>query len=199
MSDLPHNGLYTQVHSCRRCRLHAERNIPVVGEGFLSSPIVFIGEAPGRKEDKTGRPFVGAAGQVLNKMLEHIGLERNEVYITNVVKCRPPGNRQPSTDEVEACTPFLDRQLETIKPLILAPMGNSATGYTMKRFGLKERSIGQIHGRKFAVKAPWGSTIIFPLYHPATMLYNQSMERVLLADFESLKELLTEKTRRLVS
>ena len=184
---------HEEIRSCHRCRLHVERSLPVVGEGSLNASVVFIGEAPGRNEDRTGRPFVGAAGQVLNQMLEHIGLERDEVYITNVVKCRPPGNRQPLADEVNASTPFLDRQLETIKPPILVPMGNSATGYTMKRFGLKERSIGQIHGRSFATETPWGSTIIFPLYHPATMLYNKGMERFLLADFESLKELLTEK------
>lgn len=161
-----------------------------MGEGNIESPLAFVGEAPGRKEDETGRPFVGSAGKLLDQLLSHIGLDRSEVYITNVVKCRPPGNRRPKSGEVRSCTPYLDEQLTAISPRVIAPMGNSAAAYLLRRFGLERASIGEIHGRAFDVEAPWGRAVLFPLYHPAAVLYNRGLEAELTEDFESLKALL---------
>lgn len=179
-----------EVRGCRLCALSEGRLNPVVGEGSLDSPVVFVGEGPGRKEDETGRPFVGSAGRLLDTLLSHIGLGRSEVYITNVVKCRPPGNRRPKSGEVRSCTPYLDEQLAVISPRVIAPMGNSATSHMLRRFGLGRASIGEIHGRPFEVEAPWGRAVLFPLYHPAAVLYNRGLEAELIEDFESLKELL---------
>ena len=179
-----------EVRGCRLCALSEGRLNPVVGEGSLDSPVVFVGEGPGRKEDETGRPFVGSAGRLLDKLLSHIGLDRSEVYITNVVKCRPPGNRRPKSGEVRSCTPYLDEQLTVISPRVIAPMGNSATSHMLRTFGLGRSSIGEIHGRPLEAEAPWGRAVLFPLYHPAAVLYNRGLEAELIEDFESLKELL---------
>ena len=161
-----------------------------MGEGNLDAAVAFIGEAPGRREDEMGRPFVGAAGQLLDCLLRGIGLGRGDVYIGNVLKCRPPNNRRPRVEEVEACTPHLERQLEIIEPNVIAPMGNSAIGYIMSWFGLEPTYIGQIHGRHFGAEAPWGGVVLFPLYHPAAALYNKELEGVLEEDFEALRRLL---------
>lgn len=182
--------LVGEVLNCRRCRLCNGRRNPVVGEGDVEASVVFVGEAPGHWEDKMGRPFVGSAGRLLDRLLGHVGLERSKVYITNVVKCRPPENRRPRSDEIGACTPFLEEQLEIIAPRILAPMGNSATGYMMKWLNLGHSSMGDAHGRKVPAKAPWGRVIIFPLYHPAAALYDRNLETEMMADFESLRRLL---------
>ena len=161
-----------------------------MGEGNIESPLVFVGEAPGRKEDETGRPFVGSAGKLFDQLLSHTGLDRSEVYITNVVKCRPPGNRRPKSEEVRSCTPYLDEQLTVISPRVIAPMGNSAAAHLLRRFGLERSSIGVIHGRALDVEAPWGRVVLFPLYHPAAVLYNRGLGAELTVDFESLKALL---------
>jgi DNA polymerase len=179
-----------EVHGCRLCALSEARLNPVVGEGSLDSPVVFVGEGPGRKEDETGRPFVGSAGKLLDQLLAHVGLDRSEVYITNVVKCRPPGNRRPKSGEVRSCTPYLDEQLTIISPRVIAPMGNSAASHLLKMYDLERASIGEIHGRSFNVEAQWGSVTVFPLYHPAAVLYNRELEAELKMDFEALSELL---------
>lgn len=172
------------------CALSEGRLNPVVGEGSLDSLVVFVGEGPGRKEDETGRPFVGSAGKLLDQLLAHIGLDRSEVYITNVVKCRPPGNRRPKSGEVRSCTPYLEEQLTVISPRVIAPMGNSAAGHLLKMYDLERASIGEIHGRPFNVEVQWGSVTVFPLYHPAAVLYNRELEAELKMDFEALSELL---------
>jgi uracil-DNA glycosylase family 4 len=179
-----------EVRGCRLCALSEGRLNPVVGEGSLDSLVVFVGEGPGRKEDETGRPFVGSAGKLLDQLLAHIGLDRSEVYITNVVKCRPPGNRRPKSGEVRSCTPYLDEQLTIISPRVIAPMGNSAAGHLLKMYDLERASIGEIHGRPFNVDVQWGSVTVFPLYHPAAVLYNRELEAELKMDFEALSELL---------
>ncbi len=180
-----------RIGGCRLCRLCESRTNPVPGEGSLDSPVVFVGEAPGRREDEQGRPFVGSAGRFLDVMLGHAGLGRCDVYITNVVKCRPPKNRRPRADEMMECTAYLGEQLNIIGPRILAPMGNSSASYFQKMFGLERASVGKVHGRKFEVQAPWGSVVVFPLYHPAAVLYNRRLESELRGDFESLKGLLS--------
>jgi uracil-DNA glycosylase family 4 len=182
--------LEEQIQNCNRCGLCHSRRKAVLGEGNIESPLAFVGEAPGRKEDETGRPFVGSAGRLLDRLLSHIGLDRHEVYITNVVKCRPPGNRRPKSGEVRSCTPYLDEQLTAISPQVIAPMGNSATAHLLRRFGLERASIGEIHGRAIDVEAPWGRAVLFPLYHPAAVLYNRELEAELTQDFESLRALL---------
>lgn len=184
--------LTDDVLRCRRCTLCDGRWNPVIGEGDLCSPVALVGEAPGQKEDETGRPFVGSAGKLLDGLLSTIGLDRSEVYITNIVKCRPPGNRRPKAEEIRSCTPHLDQQLAAISPRIVAPMGNSATGYFLKRFGRVRASIGEIHGRSFEVGVPWGRVIVFPLYHPAALLYNRGLEAELRRDFESLSSLMNQ-------
>jgi len=158
----------------------------------LDSPLVLVGEAPGRKEDELGKPFVGAAGKILDNMLEGAGLERSRLFITNVVKCHPPKNRRPLSKEVRACTMHLEALLGIISPRVIAPMGNSSTSYILGRYGLERSSIGEVHGRSLEAQAPWGRIVIFPLYHPAAVLYNRSLEGELKRDFASLKRVLEE-------
>jgi len=184
-----------EISMCTLCRLHEGRINPVPGEGNVHSPIVYIGEGPGRKEDEAGRPFVGSAGKLLSQLLHGINLSRDDIYIANIVKCRPPKNRRPKADEVQACTPYLDRQLSLIKPLIIAPMGNSAVGYFLKRFNLDKAPIGDVHGSALNIETSWGDAILFPLYHPAAVLYNRSLEVELEKDFKKLKKLLGESSR----
>lgn len=178
------------VASCRRCRLCESRKNQVPGKGDPDSPVVFVGEAPGSKEDEQGEPFVGSAGKRLDTLLEHIGLQRGDVYITNVLKCRPPKNRRPKSSEIRECAPHLEEQLGIIEPRIIAPMGNSAIGYIMRRYGLKRESIGKVHGRALRAEASWGRIKILPFYHPAAALYNQKLYKMLEEDFETLKGLL---------
>lgn len=182
--------LYLEVQRCRRCSLWERRKNPVLGEGDLDAKIFLIGEAPGRREDETGRPFAGVAGQLLDDLLKGIGLCRSDVYIGNVIKCRPPGNRPPRVEEVEACSPYLERQLSILRPGVIVPMGNTANHYLMTRFGLSRRDIGEVHGNPFRVEAPWGEVILFPSYHPASALYMKRLEDVLRRDFELLRRIL---------
>ena len=176
-----------EVLACRRCGLHEGRKNPVVGGGDLDSPLVLVGEAPGRKEDELGKPFVGSAGKILDSMLEGAGLERSRLFITNVVKCHPPKNRRPLSKEVRACTEHLEALLGIISPRVIAPMGNSSTSHILGMYGLERSSIGEVHGMSLEAQAPWGRIVIFPLYHPAAVLYNRSLEGELKRDFALLK------------
>jgi len=178
------------VKGCKRCELWEGRSNPVPGEGDLDSPVVLVGEAPGRREDESGRPFVGSAGKLLDAALDHVGLGRSDIYITNVVKCRPPGNRRPKSGEVGECTRYLDEQLGIIAPRVVAPMGNSSLRFFFKRYGLGRRVIGEVHGKGFPLEFPWGEATLFPLYHPAAVLYNRGLEEALKADLEALAALL---------
>ncbi len=175
-----------EIKECKRCELWKTRTNPVVGEGSLSARILFVGEAPGYYEDQEGRPFVGKAGKVLDELLESAGLQRNEVYIANVLKCRPPGNRNPATDEIRACTSYLDAQLEIIKPEVIATLGNFSLSYIFDKFGLKKDKISKMHGKEFTVSAIRGIKKIIPLYHPAVATYNPKMKEVLVEDFKAL-------------
>jgi uracil-DNA glycosylase family 4 len=163
---------------------------PVVGEGSHDAHIMFIGEAPGKTEAKTGKPFCGASGKFLGFLLGTIGLTREAVYITNVVKDRPPENRDPSPDEISLYGPFLDRQIEIIQPRVIATLGRYSMAYIMKKFGLdfELEPISKIHGKVFETKASYGPLSIVTLYHPAAALYNGSMRDVLKKDFEVLKK-----------
>lgn len=160
---------------------------PVIGEGSHDAHIIFIGEAPGENEAKTGRSFVGRAGQFLNELLESVGITREEVYITNIVKDRPPKNRDPLPDEIELYAPFLDRQIEIIKPKIIATLGRFSMVYVMNRYGLEGEvgPISSLHGRIFSTS----SFTLIPLFHPAAAIYNQHLKQTLIEDFKILKTL----------
>ncbi len=163
---------------------------PVVGEGSPHASIIFIGEAPGAREAKTGRPFVGSAGKVLDGLLESIGLEREDVYITNVVKDRPPDNRDPHVAEIELYTPFLRRQLEIIKPKVIATLGRFAMDFILDEFDMEEKGqkIGDLHGKVLHAKTDYGEVAVVPLYHPAAGFYNNSLRDTLQEDFQVLEQ-----------
>ena len=164
---------------------------PVIGEGSHDAEIMFVGEAPGKTEATTGRPFCGAAGKVLDQLLGHIGLDRKSVYITNIVKDRPPGNRDPLPDEIEVYSKFLDRQVEIIQPKIIATLGRHSMKYIMGKFGLSNqlKSISQCHGLSYGAKTNYGDIKIATLYHPAVGVYNNHQIPMLKKDFEILKHM----------
>jgi uracil-DNA glycosylase family 4 len=167
------------------------KNLPVIGEGSHFAKIMFIGEAPGRNEAKTGRPFCGAAGKILDELLESAGIKREEVYVTNIVKDRPPQNRDPLPSEIELYGPFLDRQIEIIQPRVIATLGRYAMGYVMNKFGLELElePIGKMHGRVFDTTLSYGPIKVVPLYHPAVAVYNSHTKDQLKDDFKVLKNL----------
>ncbi len=183
-------GLSVEINNCKKCELWKTRTNPVIGEGSVDARIMFIGEAPGYNEDKTGHPFCGAAGKILDKILVSIGFKREEIYITNILKCRPPGNRNPTKEEIDACSSYLDMQIEIIKPKIICSLGNFATAYVMEKFGLKEKvqGISRIHGKVFLHNTLFGPIKIIPFYHPAVAVYNMNMLDVLKKDFAVLKQ-----------
>jgi uracil-DNA glycosylase len=164
---------------------------PVIGEGSHEAKIMFVGEAPGEKEAKTGRPFCGRAGKVLESLLESAGIKREDAYITNIVKDRPPGNRDPLPDEIALYAPFLDRQIAILKPKVIATLGRFSMQYVMSRYGLESElaPISSLHGQVFETDIEGEKVKIVPLYHPAAAIYNQELLKVLKSDFEVLKEL----------
>ncbi len=157
----------------------------VIGDGDADAEILFIGEAPGKNEDEQGLPFVGAAGKFLNEMLESIGMDRSKVYITNIVKYRPPNNRDPEPAEKAAFWPYLLRQLEVIKPKLIVTLGRHSMEYFMPN-----QRIGQVHGQPKRIELGGGKIVILPLFHPAAALYNGSMRQTLLEDFNKLTKVL---------
>ena len=165
---------------------------PVIGDGNPLAEIVFIGEAPGEAEAKTGRPFVGPAGRVLDDLLASIDLEREDVYITNVVKDRPPDNRDPRVKEVRLYSPFLWRQLEIIQPKVIVPLGRHALEFVRKHFNgfPAEGSVSTLHGTAYPVEASYGRAFVVPLYHPAVLFYREDLKETVEADFRLLGELL---------
>ena len=166
--------------------------LPVIGEGNHFAKIIFIGEAPGQREAETGRPFCGAAGKILDELLVSIGIGREDVYITNVVKDRPPNNRDPEPVEIEIYSPFLDRQISVIKPKIIATLERFSTKYILEKFNLPEKSesITKLHGKAIRTKASFGEVKIVPLYHPAVALYSAGSRQILEEDFKILKEVI---------
>jgi len=157
----------------------------VIGDGSLDAKIIFIGEAPGKKEDETGLPFVGASGKFLDQLLESIGLERPDVYITSIVKYRPPNNRDPKPSEKEAFWPFMVQQIEIIQPEIVVTLGRHSMGYFLPGV-----SIGEIHGQAQTVTIGGRTVKVVPLYHPAAALYNGSLRQTLVDDFLKLSAIL---------
>jgi len=167
-----------------------DKVFPVIGEGGHYAKIMFVGEAPGKNEAATGKPFCGAAGRVLNEMLKSISLDRKEVYVTNIVKDRPPENRDPLPEEIAIYAPFLDRQIDIIKPEIIATLGRYSMAYVMTKFGLENEltSMGKMHGKIFEAKTSYGKIKIIPLYHPAAALYQNSLKEQMFKDFKLLCE-----------
>jgi DNA polymerase len=172
--------------ACTRCRLAEGRTQVVFGSGDPAAQLMFVGEAPGFHEDRQGVPFVGQAGKLLERLLEGIGLSRSEVYIANVLKCRPPGNRDPQADEIEACEPHLFRQIELIEPRVVATLGNFAT----KLLSGRPLGITRVHGQEQEVTLGARSVLLYPIYHPAAALYTPAMLKVLEADFARIPALL---------
>jgi DNA polymerase len=173
--------LYQRVRSCQLCSLAKTRTQAVPGEGPLDSEIMFIGEAPGMNEDKQGRPFVGAAGQFLEELLAAAGLTREDVYICNVLKCRPPGNRDPMPTEIESCREYLDEQIDLVDPLVIVTLGR----YSMARY-FPGQTISRIHGRP----KESGGRFYVPMFHPAAALHQQSLRATILEDFARLPAIL---------
>lgn len=167
-----------------------EGNYPVIGEGSHYAKIIFVGEAPGKNEAATGRPFCGAAGKILDELLRSAGIKRGDVYVTNIVKDRPPFNRDPLPNEIDVYGPFLERQIEIIQPKVIATLGRFSMRYIMEKFGLGLECgpISQMHGREFLAQTPYGEVTILPLYHPAVAIYNIHEKETLLKDFQTLKK-----------
>jgi len=176
------------IEDCRGCALWKTRHNAVVGSGSADATILFVGEAPGYHEDQQGLPFVGKAGKILDELLASIGLQRDEVYIANTIKCRPPQNRNPLKSEIEACTEHLNNQIELIQPRLIAPLGNFAASYLFEKFGLPYDKISKIHGKIFRINTVFGKTTIIPLYHPAVATYNPETKSTLLEDFKAIKK-----------
>ena len=174
------------VANCSKCRLAQGRTQVVFGSGSPHAELMFVGEAPGFHEDKQGIPFVGQAGKLLERLLAGIGLQREDVYIANVLKCRPPGNRDPQPDEIESCEPHLFRQIELIEPAVIATLGNFAT----KLLSGRPLGITRVHGQEQRLTIAGRNVLLYPLYHPAAALYTPAMMKVLESDFARLPELL---------
>ena len=186
--------LTDDILHCQRCELYETRTNPVVGEGSLDADLFFIGEAPGYNEDQQGRPFVGRAGAILDELLDSIGLKRSEVYIANILKCRPPKNRNPKTSEITACTPHLEKQLDIIDPTVILPMGSFSTEYVFDKFDLSFTKISQLHGEIVSKNTLYDQLRILPLYHPAVATYNPNKKTVLLEDIAQVKPFILSKS-----
>ena len=175
-----YDQLVQEIVSCTLCALSQTRTQAVPGEGSISADFMFVGEGPGYHEDQQGKPFVGPAGQLLDKLLASIGLRREDVYIANMVKCRPPGNRDPLPGEIQACQPYLDRQMQIISPKVVATLG---------RFSFSKFFPGEAISKARGKPRTWNGRTIFPMYHPAAALHNPSLLPAIEADFQKLRSL----------
>ncbi|MBV9310089.1 MAG: uracil-DNA glycosylase, partial [Solirubrobacterales bacterium] len=178
--------VYEEARGCVRCPLHQTRTTVVFGAGNADAELMFVGEAPGANEDRMGLPFVGQAGKLLDKLLEEIGLARGDVWICNVLKCRPPNNRDPHPNEVDACQDYLRRQVDLIEPTVICTLGNFST----KLLRAENLGISRLHGREEERLIGNRAVRLFPLYHPAAALYTPSMLETLRADFQQIPILL---------
>lgn len=176
-----------EIYRCKKCSLSKFRYRAVVGEGNIDSKIMFVGEAPGKDEDLQGRPFVGEAGKLLNFLMETAGIKREDVYISNVLKCRPPNNRAPQKEEIEKCSSYLITQIGIIQPEVICTLGN----FALKLLISEKFSISKVHGKIFKKHG----IIYFPMYHPAAALHRNSkeMKEMMLADFRKLKNLILDR------
>ncbi len=182
------DDVVAEIRGCRKCRLWRHAKNPVPGEGSPDAKLMLIGEAPGYKEDIKGRPFVGRAGKILDTLLSGIGLAREEVYIGNIVKHRPPENRAPKADEIEACAPYLDRQIRIIKPEIIVTLGNHSTRYILSKVNVEVEGITGVRGRLYKERLFDIPVRIVPTFHPAAALYNPAYLSNLEEDFQRVKD-----------
>jgi DNA polymerase len=180
--------LYKEASGCLRCPLHKTRTKVVFGAGNADADLMFVGEAPGQQEDLQGLPFVGRAGNLLNQLLEEVGFERGDVFITNVLKSRPPGNRDPQPEEIDACKPYLHKQVALIEPRVICTLGNFAT----KLLTRSQRGITSVHGRPQVHELGGRAVRVYPIYHPAAALRSTKVLEELREDFTRLPELLEE-------
>jgi len=181
------DALAAEVKTCGKCELGRLCRNPVPGEGSLNAAVMFIGEAPGYWEDLKGRPFVGAAGKLLDEMLSKIGLSRSEVYIANILKCRPPENRDPLPMEVKTCTPYLDRQIEIIEPKFIVALGRHSASYILAKAGFEVGGITELRGKVYEAELLGFRVFVIPTYHPAAALYNVRYRDQLENDFRLLR------------
>jgi DNA polymerase len=181
------DAIAAEVHGCRRCRLFEQRTQAVPGEGHPDTEVVFVGEGPGQNEDRLGRPFVGAAGSLLEELLALLGWRRQDVFITNVVKCRPPGNRDPEADEMAACAPFLRRQLEVLDPALVVTLGR----FSLQAF-MPGDTISRVHGTERPIDAASGARAAtgFAMYHPAAALRQTALKETMQRDMAAIPETL---------
>ncbi len=166
-----------EIRKCNKCWLHKERTKTVSGEGPVDADIMLIGEGPGKQEDQEGRPFAGRAGELLEELFAAVGLSREEVFITSVVKCRPPNNRPPKKDEIQTCNPYLQRQIKVIQPRVIGTLGNHAAENLLGKAG-----IGRLHGQKYEYEG----YVLIPLYHPAAGLYYPALKAEMIEDMKRL-------------
>jgi DNA polymerase len=179
--------VYDEARQCVRCPLHQTRTTVVFGAGNADADLMFIGEAPGANEDRLGLPFVGQAGKLLDKLLAEIGFERSDVFIANTLKCRPPNNRDPHPNEIEACHEYLQRQVDLIEPVVICTLGNFST----KLLRSDNTGISRLHGREEVRIIGTRAVRLYPLYHPAAALYTPSTLESLRSDFSRIPEVLT--------
>jgi len=182
------DAIAAEILVCRKCELWKTRKNPVPGEGSPHSQIMFIGEAPGYWEDVKGKPFVGAAGKFLDTLLSEAALSRESVFIGNILKCRPPKNREPSRDEIETCTPYLNSQIRVIQPEFIVTLGNYSTAYIFSKVGLPFNGITRVHGKFHETSILDMQVTVFPTFHPAAGLYNARYKGLLQQDFQLLRQ-----------
>jgi len=184
------NQIAEEVKTCKKCALYRYAKNAVPGEGNPNAKIMLIGEAPGKKEDLTGRPFVGNAGKLLDSVLEKAGIIRKNIFISNIAKHRPPDNRAPKPDEIEACIPYLDRQIKIIRPKIIVPLGMHSTKYILEKAGLEFTTISNVRGKVFDGSALGSKIKIVPSFHPAAAIYNRKLGETIEDDFKKIAELI---------
>ncbi len=178
--------LEDEIKNCKKCGLYRTRIKPLTDRGNLDAEVMLIGEAPGYNEDLTGKAFIGKAGEILNKLLGSINLLREDTYITSIVKCKPPHNDDPTGEQINACKPYLDRQISIISPRVLVPLGRFACAFIFEKYGLRKERISEAHGKTYTVNSLFGCIKISPQYHPSVAGYNAEMMSTLLEDFKAV-------------
>jgi len=179
--------LRKQIAECTRCSLHQTRTNTVPGEGDVNADIMFIGEAPGKNEDLQGKPFVGRAGDIFQKLLQSIGLTREQIYLCNILKCRPPDNRNPLSSEITACIGSLDLQIKIVNPKVIGTLGNFSTSYIFEKFNVPPAKISSVAGKVIDVITPFGPKKVIPVFHPAVATYNVHKTDLLIEHFQAFK------------
>ena len=182
--------LSAEINNCKKCDLYKTRNKPLIGDGSINAKILVIGESPGYNEDIQGRAFVGEAGEILDQLLGLINLKRNEIYITNILKCHPPKNHNPSKQEIDSCIEYLYRQINIIKPRVILTLGKYASKEIFAKFNLEFSRISELHAKIFEAETEFDKIKLIPLYHPAVACYHSEMLNVLKDDFRKLRNVL---------